>query len=160
MLQWMRTLRTMNKGKLAATVLFVLSICTASYGQKPAQKETLSYINKKLAPLCVIEVRGDDIIAVFRDEEGNKVREDKVPAFELDTAVVWEPNEKILSVNCRAGQKDCVNRTLIKQKIRRYYARTSFVVSNENEVESLRKAMIHLIRINSEFRYNDEITFE
>lgn len=160
MLRWMNTFRSINTGKIAAAVLCVLAITSASYGQKPIQKETLSYINEKLAPLCVVDVNGDNIIATYRDADGNKIREDKVPAFALDTAVVYDPTEKILSVNCTGKEKDCVNRTLIKQKVRRYYARISFVVENETDVEPLRKALIHLIRINSEFKYKDEITFE
>lgn len=156
----MKTFQTFNKGKLAAVMLLMLLISVASYAQKPDRKETLSYINEKLAPLCVIEVKGGDIIALFKDADGNKVREDKVPAFALDTAVVYDAVEKILSINCTAREKDCVNRTLFKQKVRRYYGRTSFVVEDAALVEPLRRALIHLIRIDSEFKYNDEITFE
>jgi hypothetical protein len=156
----MKTFQTLNKGKLAAVVLLILSISATSYAQKPDRKETLSYINERLAPLCVVTVKGGDIIAVYTDAEGNKVREDKVPAFALDTAVIYDPVEKILSVNCTGSSKDCVNRTLFKQKIRRYYARISFVVNDPALVEPLKRALIHLIRIDSEFKYNDEITFE
>lgn len=157
---WMKTFQTFSTGKLALACLLVSAITTASYAQKPDRKTTLSYINQKLAPLCVVDMRAGTFVAIYTDEGGNKIREDKVPAFELDTVVVYDPIEKILSVNCTGGSKDCVMRTLIKQKIKRGYARISFVINDETQVESLRKALIHLIRIDSQFRYTDEITFE
>ncbi|MEP7264547.1 MAG: hypothetical protein ABI772_08615 [Bacteroidota bacterium] len=156
----MKTFQTFSSGKLALACLLVSAITTASYAQKPDRKTTLSYINKKLAPICIVDMRAGNFIAIYNDADGNKIREDKVPAFDLDTAVIYDPIEKILSVNCTGGSKDCVMRSLIKQKVRRGYARISFVVNDETQVESLRKALIHLIRIDSQFRYTDEITFE
>ncbi len=158
--RWMKTFRSLNTGKIALALLLVLAITGRSYSQKPDRKTTLSYINKKLAPLCVIEMRTGTLIATFTEADGKKVREDKVPAFELDTAVIYDSKDKILSVNCISDRKDCVTRTLYKLKIKRQYNRISFVVNDETQVENLRKALIHLIRIDSEFKYSDEITFE
>jgi hypothetical protein len=156
----MKSLQTFYSGKIALTSLLVFAISSLSYGQKPDRKETLSYINEKLGSQCNIDMRAGTIVAVFYDKSGDKIREDKVAAFELDTAVVYEAEEKILSVNCLSDKKDCVTRTLVKQKVKRQYGRISFIIKDASHVESLRKAMIHLIRIDSQYRYNDEITFE
>jgi hypothetical protein len=156
----MKSFQTFYSGKIALTSLLVFAISAVSYGQKPDRKETLSYINEKFGSQCIIEMRAGTMVAVFYDAGGDKIREDKVAAFELDTAVIYDPVEKILSVNCVNDRKECVTRTLIKQKIKRQYGRISFVINDAAQVEGLRKALIHLIRIDSQYRYNNEITFE
>ena len=156
----MKTLQLFITGKLGWTLTLFLAISTLSYGQKPDRKETISYINQKLAPLCRIEVKGGTIIATYNDKSGTKIREDKVAAFDLDTVAHYDLTEKILSVNCLKDRPDAVTRTLYVQKIKRQYSRITFVIEDEATVESITKALLHLIKIDSQFSYSDEISFE
>jgi hypothetical protein len=155
----MKILQMFLSGNLYSMMGLGLLISVNSYSQKPDRNSTVSYINEKLAPVCIIEVKGGTIIADYYDKDGQKIRQDKVPSFALDTVIIYEPADRLLSVNCTGDEKYCVSRTLFMHKIKKDVSRISFVVEAD-EAEGLKKALQHLIRIDSEFKYKDEITFE
>ena len=151
----------MHAGKIVLLSLFILSYSVKSYSQKPDRKETISYINQKLGPVCEVAMKGGTLIVNYFDPKGKKVREDKAPAFALDTIINFEADEKVLSVNCTSDNKNCVTRTLYIHKTKKTYSRVTFVADvDEASLEGLKKAIVHLIKIDSQYRYNDEISFE
>ena len=157
----MLTLRMIHKGKLWFVLIICVQFATISYSQRPGKTETINYINKKLSPSCTIAVKGGDIIATYFDKEGQKLREDRVAFGFLDTIVRYDKTEQMFFVSTNKGCETCVTRKLFLQKTKRFYSRLTFVMDgSEAEIKGLKKALVHLIRIGSEFRYHDEITFE
>ena len=109
----------------------------------------------------MVAAKGGDIIATFSDESGQKIREDRVALGYLDTIVRYDSKEKMIYISTIKGCDNCVTRKLFVQKVKRGYSRMSFTIDgSEKEVKGVRKALVHLIRIGSEFRYHDEIVFE
>lgn len=149
-----------NGSKLLLGVGAMLTFFKISYSQTPGRKETIDYLNSKLNPSCVIEVNGATIIACYYSNTGAKIRQDKVSSGALDTSIVYDKNEKILSIPCLGVEGDCVMRNLYLQKIKRPYARLSFAIDDENKANEIKKAFKHLIRILSEPKYKDEISFD
>ena len=150
-----------HKGKIWFGVAICLHFSLLSYSQRPNKAETISYINEQLAPTCSVAVKSGDIIATYFDEGGQKIREDRVAIGNLDTLIRYNIKEKIFIIPTIKGCEECVTRKLIVQKSRRPYSRLSFAKEgSDKEIKGLRKALLHLIRIGSEFRYHDEISFE
>ena len=147
-------------GKVAPVLLLMLAFFQISYSQTPGKSETLEYINKKLSGSCVIEINKGNIIANYYSADGKHIREDKVFSGALDTAVTYDTEEQLLSIKCLGIEGDCVTRNLYVQKVRRQYARISFVVKDSSKVEELKKSIKHLIRTLSEPKYKDEISFD
>ena len=138
-----------------------MQFATLSYSQRPGKTETVAYLNKKLAPGCSVVVKGGDIIATYFDNGGQKIREDRVAFGFLDTIVRYDKVEKTFNISTINGCEDCVTRRLFVQKTKKSYSRLTFAMNGSDaEVKGLKKALVHLIRIGSEFRYHDEITFE
>ena len=156
----MRT-QKIHKGKIWFGVLIGLHFSLLSYSQRPNREETISYINKKLSPVCSVVVKSGDIIATYFDEGGQRIREDRVAIGNLDTLVRYNVKENVFIIPTIKGCEECVTRKLIVQKVKRFYSRLSFTMEgSDKEIKGLRKALVHLIRIGSEFRYHDEISFE
>ena len=161
MLRFLMTLFNHSYGsKVVCALCFMLSISLISYSQVPGKNETLEYINKKLGSAYVIEINKGTIIANYSSPDGKRIREDKVFSGLLDTTISYDSNEHLLYVNCLGIEGDCVTRNLFVQKIKRNYARISFVVDDQATVDKLKIALRHLIRILSEPKYNDEISLD
>ncbi len=131
-----------------------------SYSQSPGSRETVDYLNKKLEGKCKIHLVGATIVADYYSDDGTKIRQDKVSSGGLDTAIVYDSSEQILSAPCLKVEGYCVTRTLFIQKIKRPYLRFSFPVDNPVQAYEIRIAFRHLIRLLSEPKYKDEITFD
>ncbi len=145
--------------KLLCVLGFVLVFFQNSYSQRPGSRETVDFINKTLEGKCKIHLNGAMIIADFYSHDGTKIRQDKLSSGALDTAVVYDSSEQILSAPCIKAEGDCVTRTLYIQKIKRPYSRFSIPVNSETQANEVRIALKHLIRLLSEPKYKDEITF-
>ncbi len=157
----MKTLAFIHNSKIWLVLAICLQFASKSYSQRPDKTRTIEYLNEKLAPACVVAVKGGDIIATYSDESGQKVREDRVAFGNIDTIVRYDKGEKMFYISTIKGCEECVTRKLFVQKVKRGCSRLCFEVDgSDKELKSFKKAMVHLIRINSEFRYHDEISFE
>ena len=109
----MRTLELLHNSK----IWFVLAICmqfaSISYSQRPSKTQTIDYLNRKLAPSCLLAAKGGDIIATFSDESGQKIREDRVALGYLDTIVRYDSKEKMIYISTIKGCDNCVTRKLL-----------------------------------------------
>lgn len=153
-------LTSVLKSKLLLLVAGMSLFSSFSYSQSPGKQETVDYMNKILGDRIRVELKSGTILVSFRDENGNLLREDKAPSPDLDLAITYEPEDKLLCIPCMKDQPECVTRTLVVQKIKRGYGRLSIPVENEKDFYALRKAFDHLIRILSENKYKDAITLD
>ena len=150
-----------HKGKIWFPLFICVQFATLSYSQRPDVNETIMYLNRKLSPNCIVKEKHGDIIATYFDKDGKKTREDRISIGLLDTIVRYDKNSKMFIIPALNGCETCVTRKVFTQKSKRKYSRmTFFMDGSEADKIGLRKALIHLIRINSEFRYHDEIVFE
>lgn len=157
----MLTMQLIHKRKIWFMTAICLQFASLSYSQRPNKAETIDFLNKKLGPSCVITAKGGDIITTYSDKAGEKIREDRVAFGYLDTIIKYDPKEQMLYIPTIKGCETCVTRKLYQQKIKKYYSRLAFVFDgNEKEVKSVKKALLHLIRIGSQYRYHNEITLE
>lgn len=147
-------------GKLLPALCVMLAFFQFSYSQSPGSRETVDYLNKKLDGKCKIHLVGATIVADYYSQDGTKTRQDKVSSGGLDTAMVFDATEQVLSAPCLKVEGYCVTRTLYIQKIKRPYLRFSFPVTDETQANELRIAFRHLIRLLSEPKYKDEITLD
>ncbi len=149
-----------NWNKLLLVAAFMFAFFQISYSQVPGKKETIGFINKKFAGKCILELNGTTIIAKYYSEQGKEIRQDKVSSGALDTTIIYDPIEKMLSIPCLGVEGECVTRNLYIQKIKRQYARISFVVNDDDQADALKKALKHLIRLLSEPKYYEEISLD
>jgi len=156
----MTSFNSINRGKVVLVLCLVLTFFQISYSQIPNKKQTLDYLNQKMQGSCILEISKGNIIANYYSSDGNLIREDRVFSGALDTVIKYDASEQLLSVPCLKIEGDCVTRKLFVQKIKRTYARISFVVKDETQAEEIKKALQHLIRIESEPKYKDEISFD
>ena len=105
--------------KVVSALCLMLTFFQNSYSQAPDRKETLDYINKKLSGTCVLEINKGSIIANYISPDGKSIRQDKVFSGALDTTVIYDAGEQLLSIKCLHDEDDCVTRSLFVQKIRR-----------------------------------------
>ena len=123
-------------------------------------EETLAYVNDKVGPAVEVDVaRGSIVAKYFKD--GEMYREDKVLCKRLDHSEIdYDISNRIFYVNCQ-GNALCVDRQLYQRKIRREYVRISFPVDLSGaEIEGMKKALKHMIRLVTEKRYENDEPFE
>lgn len=138
----------------------MLTINQKSYSQSPGKNETLSYLNKKLGGKTVLDIRMNNLVVSIKDDNGNLIREDKVTFSELDLKSFYVEESDLLCVPCLKDAPGCVTRLLIVQKIKRPCERISIIVGGKQNFKLIQKALEHLIRLESEVGYKDEITLE
>jgi hypothetical protein len=123
-------------------------------------EETLAYVNGKVGPMVKVDVARGSIVAKYY-KDGEMYREDRVMCKKLDhTEIDYDQANRIFYVNCQ-GNALCVDRQLPLRKIRREYVRISFPVELKgSEIEGMKKAMKHMIRLVNEKRYESDEPFE
>ena len=144
--------------------VFCLTILysTKIHAQEITIKQTITYINEKLAPRCSIDVIKGVLVTVYK-EGGEVMREDQVSIGDLDiSSVKFNATENMLTINCKGFPgKKCVTKDLYQVKKSNYFPRTSFeVYLNEKSAEGLKNAFIHLIRLITEPKYKSSEPFE
>ena len=141
--------------------IFTLSL-SEGISQNPTLERTVEYISKKLKGKCKIEFSKGEIVASYFDADGKAIREDRVGTADLDTSRMgYETKESVFYIPCFSYAEDCVFRKMYSTGNYRPYQRISFVVDNdEKEIESLKKAFLHLIRLTTIKKYKGSMTFE
>lgn len=129
-------------------------------GQGITMEETLAYVNGKVGPMVEVDVTRGSIVAKYY-KDGEMYREDRVMCKKLDHSEIdYDTANRMLYVNCE-GNALCVDRQLYLRKIRREYVRISFPVDlNGTEIEGMKKAMKHMIRLVNEKKYENDEPFE
>ncbi len=128
--------------------------------QDITMEQTLTYINGKLGSGYNIDVLRGVLVAKF--SEGTEVyREDQVLCKSLDLNTMrYDSEQRLFSINCN-GTSKCVDRQLFVRKIQRDYARFSLPVTlTAKEVEGMKKAFTHMIRLTLDTKYTNSEPFE
>jgi hypothetical protein len=133
------------------------TISSKSYSQKPDKGATLSIINHSLSLQTELEVKQSTLIVRVKDDKGKLIREDRARIPELALEAYYEKETSSLCIPCITDVPDCGTRKLIDQKIKKTTGRIMFPVTNEENYLQLKKYLEHLIRIESEIGYKDEI---
>ncbi len=147
-------------GKLHLVLILMLAFFQKSYSQSPGKTATLDFLNKKLGERTQLEIKMNDLIVITKNESGEVIREDKVPFSDLEVNSFYEEESDLLCIPCLKDVQGCVTRTLKVQKIKRPYDRISIIAGGTENYKQLQKAIEHLIRLESEVGYKDEITLE
>lgn len=148
------------KGKLLYLVILMNLFSVISYSQTPERGETVAYINKVLGDRYKVTLKNTNLIVTFYNENGEMVREDKVPTPDLDLTITYEAEDGLLCIPCMTDQPECLTRVLTLQKIKKGYGRLSIPVKDEKAFRSLKIAFEHLIRATSENGYKEAVTFD
>lgn len=146
--------------------ILVVLLTLFSFPVKPVtaqgidMEETLNFINTRLSPSSNIEVLRGVLIAKFYDG-GEIIREDQVLCKDLNIASMsYDSGSKLFSINCNGTMK-CVDRQLFIRKIQRDYNRISFPVNlDANGVESMKKAITHMIKLVLDPKYENSEPFD
>lgn len=131
-----------------------------SYSQIPERGVTVAYINKILGDRYRVTCKNTTLVVTFYNENGEVVREDKVPTPDLQLKIIYEAEEGLLCIPCNLDQPECLTRVLTLQKIKKGYGRFSIPVKDEKTYNSLKIAFEHLIRATSENGYNETVVFD
>ncbi|CAN5603375.1 hypothetical protein BH11BAC2_BH11BAC2_15200 [soil metagenome] len=146
--------------KLLSMLILMLTFSSKSYSQSPKKDETLAYINRMLGTSCQVDLKGGTMMVSFRDPEGKLLREDKAQIMDLEFDVNYDQEYHLLCMPCLKDVAGCVTRTLMVQKSKRETDRISIAVEDESKYKNLQKAFEHLIRLEAEHGYKDEVTLE
>lgn len=147
--------------KIPVFIAFI-SLFNPAFCQTPGMEETIHYINAKFKKAIIIEVvKGDLVAKYFTDDPKNETRVDKVSLSDLDFETIgYDTSEKLFYISCFNKDK-CVFRKNYKLKESKEYSRISFIVSNDPaQIESLKKAFTHLIKISEERNYEGNVKFQ
>ncbi|MBK7964073.1 MAG: hypothetical protein IPK10_01275 [Bacteroidetes bacterium] len=90
-----------------------------SYSQTPERGETVAYINKILGDRYRVTCKNTTLVVTFYNENGEIVREDKVPTPDLDLKITYEAEDGLLCIPCMKDQPECLTRVLTLQKIKK-----------------------------------------
>jgi hypothetical protein len=130
------------------------------FAQHPGKGETVRYINELIGPSQSMSVKTGTLVVSFRDEKNRLVREDRVPASDLDLSIFYEEESGLLCIPCMKDYRECLTRILVFQKVKRRYERFSIPVADEVHYQKLKKAFDHLIRILSEVKYRETVVLD
>jgi hypothetical protein len=70
----------------------------------------------------------------------------------------YEEESNLMCIPCLKDADGCVTRSLIIQKIRRQFNRISFTPSKKEDYSKIKKALQHLIRLQSEVGYKETVS--
>jgi hypothetical protein len=153
-------LHQLLKGKLLCLMILMNLFSLKSYSQTPERGETVAYINKILGDRYRVTCKNTTLVVSFYNENGEIVREDKVPTMDLDLKITYEPEDGLLCIPCMKDQPECLTRVLTLQKIKKGYGRFSIPVKDEKAFNSLKIAFEHLIRATSENGYKEAVILD
>ena len=149
------------KNRLLIIVFGLVFLASSGLKQGQAQeklttKQAVEYINLKLDPVIVVQhKRGELVIEFYKN--GEVYREDRIFVEDIDLKTLhYAADEKALIMKCGKEHDDeCVDRKLIKNKIRRYYSRLNIPMEKDAAtIEGIRTAFEHIIRMNQERGYS------
>lgn len=147
-------------GKLLCIIILMNLFSVKSYSQTPERGETIAYINKILGDRYQVTCKNTTLVVTFYNENGEVVRQDKVPTPDLDLKITYEPEDGLLCIPCMKDQPECLTRVLTLQKIKKGYGRFSVPVKDEKAFNSLKIAFEHLIRATSENGYKEAVVLD
>lgn len=130
------------------------------FAQHPGKSETVKYINGIIGPSKTLSLKTGTLVVTFRDDKNRLVREDHVPAADLDLNIFYEEESGLLCIPCMKDYRECLTRVLVFQKVKRRYERFSMPVTDEIQYQKLKKAFDHLIRILSEVKYRETVVLD
>jgi len=131
-----------------------------AFAQHPGKNETVKYINDLIGPSKSLSIKTGTLVVTFRDEKNRLVREDRVPASDLDLNIFYEEESGLLCIPCMKDYRECLTRVLVFQKVKRRYERFSMPVTDEVQYQKLKKAFDHLIRVLSEVKYRETVVLD
>lgn len=146
------------KPKLLSLIIISCLFSSKSYSQFPDKKTTVDSLNSWLKPNTTIELKGSNVIFKSYDEKGEFVKEDKAPFADLVDQPIYEEESNLICIPCLKDADGCVTRSLIIQKIRRQFNRISFTPSQKEDYSKIKKALQHLIRLQSEVGYKETVS--
>lgn len=147
-------------GKLALGLAFVGAFSLKSYSQKPDRATTVAFINGLMKPQAELTVRNGSFFVDFYDEGGDKIRQDWTKIVDLELDVRYEAESNLIVMPCSQGSGGCIERELKNLKIKRLYDRLSVPAGGPENAARLLIAWQHLIRLESQMKYKDEITLD
>ncbi len=148
------------QAKLLSLLIISCLFSMKSYSQYPDKKTTVDSLNSWMRPITTIELNGSNVIIKSYDEKGKFVKEDKAPFADLTVTPYYEEESNLICIPCLKDADGCVTRSLIVQKIRRQFNRISFTPSRKEDYSKIKKALQHLIRIQSEVGYKDSVSLD
>lgn len=131
-----------------------------AFAQHPGKGETVKYINNIIGPSKSLSIKTGTLVVTFRDDKNRLVREDRVPAADLDLNIFYEQESGLLCIPCMKDYRECLTRVLVFQKVKRRYERFSMPVTDEIQYQKLKKAFDHLIRLLSEVKYRETVILD
>lgn len=155
-----RTLSSISSSKLLLLLTLMGAFSLKSYSQSPNKETTIDYLNRSLGLQANVEVKQNTIIIKIKNENGEVIREDKAQIPELQTEVYYEEESGMLCIPCMKDAEFCVTRILNVQKIKKTYGRITIPAGSQEKFAALKKGMEHLIKMQSEVGYKEEISFD
>lgn len=160
--------------------LFLLLILILVFGQTHAQEkpagiskeQAIDFLNKKLGKNHKIELIKEKQIVITFYKKGSAYKTDKAYLETLDTNdIKYSEEEKMLIIRCKDEEHldgrlkkfrdGCVEREIPEKDMVGQYARINLEVGSEMaKIESIKKAFIHLIKLEQEEGYSSNIPFE
>jgi hypothetical protein len=129
-----------------------------SYSQFPDKKTTVDLLNSWMKPNTTIEMKGSNVIFKSFDEKGEFIKEDKASFSDLVDSPTYDEESNLICIPCLKDAEGCVTRSLIIEKIRRQSSRISFKPSRKEDYSKIKKALQHLIRLQSEVGYKETVS--
>ena len=163
------------KSAVIFTAIFLIYFSVRAQQPQKAgitMEQTIDYLNKKLGNNFKIElIKKKQMIVTFY-KNGRVYKIDKVYIETLDTNdIKYNEEEKMLILHCKDEKEltgnlkkfidGCVEREIPDKDMTGAYARINLEVgSDEKKIASLRKAFIHLIKLEQDEEYNSSVPFE
>ncbi len=142
--------------------LIILLGVQKSLAQTPSVRETLSFINEKLASNCKIDVRKSIVVSKCFNDEKVLFREDRVICSELAiTSIGYEASDSLVFIPCIDDAGKCVEREMFITGNSRPYARISYQLANgEADYIPVMKAFLHLEQLIDNPKYKKSVVFD
>ena len=153
-------LRSINASKLLVLLTLMGAFSLKSYSQAPNKETTIDFLNRSIGLKANVDVKQSTIIIKIKNENGEVIREDKAQIPDLQTDVYYEEESGMLCIPCMKDAEFCVTRVLTIQKIKKTYGRITIPAGSREKFAALKKGMEHLIRMQSEVGYKEEIAFD
>jgi len=156
----LRSFSSISSNKILLLLILMGGFSLKSYSQSPNKETTIDYLNRLLGLQANVDVKQNTIIIKIKNENGEIIREDKAQIPDLQTEVYYEQETGMLCIPCMKDAEFCVTRVLTIQKIKKTYGRITLPAGSQEKFASLKKGIEHLIKMQSEVGYKEEILFD
>lgn len=142
-------------------IIVFLIVSSVGFAQNISMEETISFINRKMEGRYKLTIDRRQLNIEVLNDDKELIREDLVMIDELDWETIkYYPDEGSLVIRCENKGYDCFERNLIVKGLKDYVHRFNFIVKDDKEAEALRKALVHMIRLVREKKYESAEPFE